>query len=81
MENKIYSIVVLNNNSGFTASKITYFDYDMLLLDFENVLNMRKLDIQEYPVFGFMFTETSIDNEEELINILTSPLKKYISTE
>ena len=80
-ENKIYSIVVLNNNSGFTKSEITHFNYDLLEKDFENVLNLRKLDIKKHPVFGFLFTETSSDNEEELSKILLSNLKKYISTE
>ena len=34
--NKIYSIVVLNNNSGLTALVITHFNYDSLVQDFEN---------------------------------------------
>jgi len=76
--NKIYSIVILNNNSGTAASEITRFDYNSLENDFEKVLLMRKLNIKEYPVFGFIFTETSLDNEEELNNILVSDLKKFI---
>ncbi|MBU8892138.1 MAG: ATP-grasp domain-containing protein [Bacteroidales bacterium] len=78
---KKYSIVILDNNSGFTSSEITHFDYDLLTQDFENVLILRKLDIKKYPVFGFVFTETSKDNEEELNEILISNLTKYISTE
>jgi len=78
--NKIYSIVVLNNNSGLTALEITHFDYDSLAQDFDNVLVMRKLDIKKHPVFGFIFTENSLDNEEELGKILSSNLRKYIST-
>jgi hypothetical protein len=78
--NKIYSIVVLNNNSGFTSSEITHFDYNLLEKEFENVLITRVLDIKKYPVFGFLFTETSLDNEEELTKILISNLKKYINT-
>lgn len=79
--NKKYSIIVLNNNSGFSASEITNFDYDLLKDDFENALVIRKLNIKKYPVFGFIFTETGLDNEEELKKILISNLKKYISTE
>ena len=77
--NKIYSIVILNNNSGYKTSEITEFDYISLENDFENVLLMRKLDIKEYPVFGFVFIETSLNNKKELNNILVSTLKKYIS--
>ncbi len=76
---KIYSIIVLNNNSGYKVSEISYFDFDLFTQDFENVLDLRKLDIKKYPVFGFVFTETSFDNEEELDNILISDLRKYIS--
>ena len=75
---KIYSIVILNNNSGFATNQITNFDYDGLVRDFEKVLHMRKLDIQQYPVFGFMLTETSKGNERELEKILVSDLRKYV---
>ncbi|MBE9490435.1 MAG: ATP-grasp domain-containing protein [Bacteroidetes bacterium] len=78
--NKKYSIIILNNNSGYATSEITGFDYDLLAKDFENTLVIRKLDIKKYPIFGFIFTETSLDNEEELNKILISDLKKYIST-
>ncbi|MCK5067522.1 MAG: ATP-grasp domain-containing protein [Bacteroidales bacterium] len=76
---KIYSIVVLNNNSGLSPADIKGFDYDLLGEDFENALMIRKLDIKEYPVFGFLFAETSAGNEEELTKILVSDLKKYIN--
>lgn len=78
---KKYSIVVLDNNSCFSPSEITGFNYDLLVQDFENVLVIRKLDIKKYPVFGFVFTETSLENEKELDNILASDLKKYVCTE
>ncbi len=79
-EDKIYSIVLLNNTSGFELSEITSFNYDLLIQDFENVLVMRKMDIQKAPVFGLMFTETSLENKVELDTILTSDLKRYVET-
>jgi hypothetical protein len=79
--NKKYSVVILDNNSGFTTSEITNFNYDLIAQDFENALIIRKLDIKKYPLFGFIFTETSLDNEKELNKILNSDLKKYISTD
>ncbi|NOR74120.1 MAG: ATP-grasp domain-containing protein, partial [Draconibacterium sp.] len=75
---KLFSIIVLNNNSGFSASDISHFDYKMLEQDFENVLVIRKLDIKKNPVFGFIFAETSFDNVKELDKILVSDLRKYI---
>ncbi|TFH34648.1 MAG: ATP-grasp domain-containing protein [Bacteroidia bacterium] len=80
-ENKIYSIVVLNNNSGYQAQDITGFNYELLAGDFENALLVRRLDVKEHTVFGFLFTETSLDNQEELDRILVSDLRKYISVQ
>ena len=80
-KNKKYSIIVLNNNSGFNPEEISHFDYNLLSQDFENPLKIRKLDIKKYPIFGFIFVETSIDKEDELNKILTSNLQKYICLE
>lgn len=80
-DDKLYSLVVLNNNSGIPPVQIKDFNYELLGKDFENVLEFRKLSIKEYPMFGFLFTETSEGNEEELTNILVSDLKKYIILE
>jgi len=78
---KIHSIILLNNNSNFKASEISHFDYEMLEQDLEKMLVLRKIDIKKYPVFGFVFSETSLDNKVELDNILMSDLSKYIRLE
>ena len=75
---KKWSIIVLDNNSGIKASEIKSFDYDYLLRDFENPRSLRKVDYAKYSVFGFLFTETTKGNEEELSRILGSSLKEYI---
>ncbi len=77
-KDKIYSIVVLNNNSGYKPSEISYFNFEMIKEDLENVLVVRELDIKKDPVFGFLFIETSLDNTEEINEILNSNLSKYI---
>ncbi|WP_457615880.1 ATP-grasp domain-containing protein [Lutibacter sp.] len=77
-ENKMYSIVALDNNSGINETEIDSFNYNLLLSDFENPLDLRKVDFTEYPVFGILFAETSIENKQELNQILVSNLKKYI---
>ena len=79
-KDEIYSIIILNNNSGIKPSEISHFDFDMLKQDLENVLVIRKLDFNTYPTFGFLFTETSEGNEKELEDILNSDLSKYIRT-
>ena len=77
-ENKIFSIVVLDNNSGIEPNDIAKFDYKALAHDFENPISIRELDINEYPLFGFVFAETDPENKGELDDILTSDLRKYI---
>lgn len=78
MNDKMYSIILLNNNSGFIASEISHFDFDMLKKDLENILVIRKFDFNKYPAFGMLFTETSEGNKKELKEILNSDLRKYI---
>ena len=78
MKDKIYSIILLNNNSGFIPSKISHFDFDLLKQDLENIVVIRKLDFNKYNAFGILFTETSKGNDRELKEILNSDLTKYI---
>ena len=76
--NKKYSIIVLDNNSGIHESEIESFNYQQLAKDFEKPLEIREVDFRTYPVFGFIFIETTTGNEKELRNILASNLREYI---
>jgi hypothetical protein len=78
-EEKKYSIIVLNNNSGYESEEIEHFDYELLGRDFEKPIEIRKLDPGKFSVFGFVFVETSPGFEEELDRILVSDLRKYIT--
>lgn len=78
-EGKLYSVVVLDNSSGFEIDAIATFDYDQLLTKFKHPLELRKIDFQQYPVFGFLFTETEEQNFSELENILKSDLREFIT--
>lgn len=77
-DDKVYSIIVLNNSTGIDAKFIESFNYEKLLSDFENPLELRKINFKKYPVFGFLFTETSKINFDELDKILNSDLNEYI---
>jgi ATP-grasp domain len=77
-KDKIYSIIVLDNNSGLHEDEIEYFDYDRLMADFENPIILRKINFKEYHFFGFLFCETTTGNEVELTKILNSNLTEYI---
>lgn len=77
-ENKIFSVIILDNNSGIIPSDILRFNYSGLAKDFEKPIVIRELDINKYPVFGFAFIESAASNKKELNDILTSDLRKYI---
>lgn len=77
-ENNIFSLIVLDNNSGIKPDDILSFDYKALAKDFENPISIRALDIHKYPLFGFVFTKTDQKNIVELYDILSSDLRKYI---
>jgi hypothetical protein len=77
-ETKIFSVIILDNNSGIISSDILRFNYSDLANDFEKPILIRELDINKYPVFGFAFIESAASNRKELSDILTSDLRKYI---
>ena len=77
-EDKIFSVIVLDNNSGIIPSDILRFNYSDLAKDFEKPVLIRELDINNYPLFGFAFIESAASNKKELNDILTSDLRKYI---
>ena len=75
-----YSIIVLDNSTGKDAKTIKSFDYDRLSVEFDNILEIRKINYLDYPVFGFLFAETKSDSFSELEKISASNLKEYINT-
>lgn len=79
-EGKLFSIIVLDNSTGIDVDEITSFNYEKLLSKFEKPIELRKINFQKYPVFGFLFVETREDNFIELKNTLDSDLNEFIST-
>ncbi|EOZ95602.1 hypothetical protein A33Q_2964 [Indibacter alkaliphilus LW1] len=77
-KDKKYSLILLDNQSGIDFEHIESFDFEKLAAEFENPLHIRKVNMEKYGVFGFLFTETSKGNEGELHKVLRSDLKEYI---
>ncbi|MDZ7764723.1 MAG: ATP-grasp domain-containing protein [Melioribacteraceae bacterium] len=77
-ENKLYSIIVLDNSTGYDPKEIESFDYDKLLQGFQHPLEFRKMNVADYNVFGFLFCETDKSNFKEIEQILKSDLREYI---
>ncbi len=80
-DGKNYCIAILDNNSGIPGHEVDYFDYEKLAKDFIRPLEIRRVDFKEYPVFGFVFTETPADKMDEIHRILGSNLREYIPVE
>jgi hypothetical protein len=78
-EEKLFSLIVLDNSTGINVNDITAFDFDRLLSNFEKPMELRKINYKEHPVFGFLFTETREDNFSELKYILDSNLAEFVS--
>ena len=74
---KLYSLVVLDNSTGYAGEEIAEFDYDALLATFENPLELRKIDYKKFPVFGFLFLETNEESFGELERVLKSDLREF----
>ena len=73
---KIYSMVILDKPKSLPPSSA--FDYDRLAAHFAKVLELRKVDVPELPVFGFAFTESDAERTEELDTILQSDLTEFL---
>jgi carbamoylphosphate synthase large subunit len=77
-ENKLFSVIVLDNSSGISTDKIKKFNFKKVVDSFTHVLESRIVDYKKFPLFGFLFVETSADDNQQLTNILLSDLSEYI---
>lgn len=74
----LYSLIVLDNSTGLAADQIRGFDHDRLAAWFTRPLEIRRLDVQETGVFGFLFTETPAHRRGELERVLHSDLREFV---
>lgn len=77
-EGKLYSLVVLNNSTGYKGREIKKFQFDKLAKKLEKPLEIRPINYRKFPLFGFVFTETKADNYAELEYLLRSDLKEFV---
>lgn len=75
---KVFSLILLDNQAKIDPNEFDHFNYDALLQDFEKPLNLRKVPFDTFGFFGFLFTESRMENKAELDTILHSDLRKYI---
>lgn len=77
-EDKIYSLIVLDNSTGVEVDKIDSFNYSKILSELSNPLEVRKIDHKEFAFFGFIFAESDKNNFHEVERLLYSKLTDYI---
>lgn len=77
-EGKLFSIIILNNSTGFPSDQVASFDFEALLSMFDKPLEIRKIDHKKYHVFGFVFVETRADQMNELDVVLRSDLRGFV---
>ena len=77
-DGKLFSLIVLGNSTGIDGARIASFNYEKLLTTFEKPLELIETDYKQYPLFGFLFTETSNEAVFELERILESNLREFI---
>jgi hypothetical protein len=75
---KLFSLIVLDNSTKIDGAEIKQFDYEKLKRQFEKPLELREFDFKNYPLFGFLFTETREENFDELASILKSDLVEFV---
>lgn len=77
LNDDLFSLIILDNSTGYKAEEIAYFDYDKLLAKFNNPLELRKVDINQYPLFGYFYTQTPSEKFNELDEMLQNSLIDY----
>ncbi|NQV41198.1 MAG: ATP-grasp domain-containing protein [Candidatus Marinimicrobia bacterium] len=77
---RVYALIVLNNSTGVPGTEIVNFDYDRLLENIQNPLELRKTDFTRFPLFGFLMCQVPANNLFELERLLHSDLSEFITT-
>ena len=61
---------------GLDRSKIKGFEYDRFLSNYSNVLEVRRINPKENPLFAIIFGSTT--NKDEVVNILSLKTEDYV---
>ncbi len=75
-EGKTCSMIILDKPRGLPENAV--FDYKKLVSSFQHILELRKIDVPELPLFGIIFAETDERHRNELDRILKSDLTEFL---
>jgi hypothetical protein len=76
---RLYSVIVLDNSTGYEPRRVAAFDHERVAARFHRTLAVRPVDHRRYGVFGFLFTETPAAEAGELDAILRDDLRDYVT--
>jgi hypothetical protein len=75
---KQYNAIIADIPRDIPLETIDYIDYKKFESDFSNLLQIHRTDYRTYPVFAFAFSETRVENKQEMQHFLHSDLTEYI---
>jgi len=75
----IHALIVLDNSTGIAGKNIKSFDYEWLMQRFSHPLELRKIDVSQFPLFGFVFVRVDGETLFELTDILHDDLRTFIT--
>ena len=76
-DHKLYCIVVGDIPGDINSKEIKGINYEAYLSNFSNLLELRKIDYKQYPVFSFSFISVEC-NSNEVDKILRLDSRPYI---
>lgn len=77
-EDKVFTMAVLDNNSGVSPDQIERFDTEKFLSDYPSTVELRSVSDLNYGVLGFAFLETDSSSESQLDSLLVADMGRYI---
>jgi hypothetical protein len=77
-DEKVYYVTIAGISKDIDLDKIEKINYEAFLSNFSHPLELRKTDFKKYPVFAFMFSETTKENFKEVEYMLNADLKEFI---
>lgn len=75
-DDKIYYFSMAEVQSGINKNEINGFDYERFLANYSNILELRKIEYKNNPLFAVIFGSTNDENEVK--RILALRTKDYI---
>ncbi|GAU08528.1 ATP-grasp domain-containing protein [Desulfoplanes formicivorans] len=78
-EGQAVGVLVADVAADVDCASITRIDYTSLAARFSNPLELRRIDVHEYPVFAFLFARVPENDLREFRELLHSDLKEFLT--